>query len=235
MVEVIDLTARAVEPAGTVSPYTVTRVGLADDAKAGLYREFGKRFLDIVLVCASAIVVVPLVAVLAVLVALDGGSPLYRQERIGQSGRRFQLLKLRTMIPDAEEALSRMLRDDPALAAEWNATQKLRHDPRVTRLGRLLRASSLDELPQFWNVIRGEMSLVGPRPMMTDQRDLYRGAVYCDLRPGVTGLWQVSARNAEGFSSRVDYDKTYDRKLSLMFDIRLMIRTVFVVMRGTGC
>ena len=235
MVEVIDMSARAVEPVNSTLLMNPVRPGVAVKAKPGLYRNLGKRWLDIALVCLSAVVVVPVVAILAAVVALDGGAPIYRQERIGQGGRRFQVLKLRTMIPDAEEALARMLRDDPAMAEEWNATQKLRNDPRVTRLGRFLRASSLDELPQFWNVFRGEMSLVGPRPMMPDQRAMYGGAVYCDLRPGVTGLWQVSARNSEGFSSRVDYDKTYDEKLSLLFDIGLMVRTVFVVMRGTGC
>jgi lipopolysaccharide/colanic/teichoic acid biosynthesis glycosyltransferase len=229
------MSARAVEPVTSAPPRSTALPGATVNDKTGIYRNFGKRVIDIVLVCLSAVFVVPIVALLAVLISLDGGAPIYRQERIGQEGRRFQLLKLRTMIPDAEEVLARMLRDDPALEEEWNATQKLRNDPRVTRLGRMLRASSLDELPQFWNVFRGEMSLVGPRPMMPDQRALYSGAVYCDLRPGVTGLWQVSARNAEGFSSRVDYDKAYDEKLSLPFDIALMFKTIRVVLRGTGC
>jgi len=235
MVEVIDLSARVVDPARSSPLRSSVRPRVVVKAKPGLYRNHGKRCLDVVLVCLSAVVVVPVVAILAAVIALYGGSPIYRQERIGQAGRRFQVLKLRTMIPDAEEVLARMLRDDPALAAEWNATQKLRNDPRVTPFGRFLRAASLDELPQFWNVFRGEMSLVGPRPMMPDQRAMYGGDVYCDLRPGVTGLWQVSARNSQGFSSRVDYDKTYDEKLSLLFDIGLMVRTIFVVMRGTGC
>lgn len=235
MVDVTDLSARSVEPANSLPSVADTFARTDIPAKPGIYRNFGKRGLDLVLVLLSAVVVVPLLAVLAALVALDGGSPIYRQQRIGQAGRRFQLLKLRTMVPDAEAVLARILRDDPERAREWAATQKLRNDPRVTPLGRVLRASSLDELPQFLNVLRGEMSLVGPRPMMPDQRDLYLGEVYCDLRPGVTGLWQVSARNAEGFSSRVDYDKAYEAHMSLGFDLRLMLRTLLVVMRGTGC
>lgn len=235
MVEVIDLGDRAVDALPVAR-----RNGQVIDPSVGgtelrFYRALGKRSLDILLALLSSVVVVPLLAVLIALVAFDGGSPIYTQERVGQKGRKFKLLKLRTMVPDAEDALVRLLRGDPERAHEWNTTQKLREDPRVTRLGRFLRASSLDELPQFWNVLRGDMSLVGPRPMMPDQQPLYDGQVYCDLRPGVTGLWQVSARNASSFSSRVDYDREYDARLSFLFDLRLLLRTIAVVSRGTGC
>ncbi len=235
MVEVIDLRDRAVEALPAANPGGPSLDRTVDGSEFSFYRSFGKRMLDIVLVLTSSIVVVPLLAVLIAVVALNGGAPIYLQERVGQSGRKFKLLKLRTMVPDAEGALVRLLHQDPERAREWNKSQKLRDDPRVTPFGRFLRASSLDELPQFWNVLRGDMSLVGPRPMMPDQQTLYDGQVYCDLRPGVTGLWQVSARNASSFSSRVDYDRQYEAQLSFVFDLRLLLRTIFVVLRGTGC
>ncbi|MEM6739619.1 MAG: sugar transferase [Pseudomonadota bacterium] len=235
MVHLVDVSARSfqtVPPA--VHAFTRSaRMGVSE--QSGWYRRRGKRLFDIAFVCATALIVVPLVAALALLVAFRGGTPIYRQARLGQNGRIFHVLKLRTMVPDADRALARLLETDPQRAAEWHATQKLRDDPRVTPLGRVLRATSLDELPQFWNVLRGDMSLIGPRPMMVDQRALYEGAVYCDLRPGLSGLWQVSARHAEAFSRRVDYDREYATRLSFWFDVQIMLRTVGVVLRGTGC
>lgn len=199
-----------------------------------LYGDVGKRCLDVLLVVASLPITIPLLLLLAGLVALDGGRPFYWQKRIGRDGRAFGLLKLRTMVPGAENLLEEHLQGCPEARHEWNETQKLKCDPRVTSFGCALRKSSLDELPQLWNVLKGDMSLVGPRPMMLDQRVLYPGNAYYRLRPGITGLWQISDRNNTSFAARADYDSRYLETLSLRQDIAILLKTVGVVLRGTG-
>jgi len=173
--------------------------------------------------------------VLALLVASDGGSPFYWQERVGRGGRGFRFLKLRTMVPKADTRLERYLQSNPEARAEWDATQKLKNDPRITAVGKLLRKTSLDELPQLWNVLVGDMSLVGPRPMMVSQRDLYPGSAYYKLRPGITGSWQVSERHESEFRARAIYDTSYERELSFRTDLSILCKTVGVVLRATGC
>lgn len=207
---------------------------VAVHCKPGLYRNGIKRGLDIAVVIASSMVVVPLVVILALIIALDGKSPFYWNERVGIGGRTFLMLKLRTMVPNADRQLERHLASDPAARAEWEATQKLKRDPRITTIGRYLRKMSLDELPQMWNVLIGDMSIVGPRPMMPSQRELYPGTSYYSLRPGITGPWQVSDRNECTFAQRADYDRQYDMSLSLPTDARLVLATVSVVLKGTG-
>jgi lipopolysaccharide/colanic/teichoic acid biosynthesis glycosyltransferase len=199
-----------------------------------VYRQGGKRLLDLILVCLAAPQVVLLVGILALLVACTGGKPFYSQLRVGRHGRLYRMWKLRTMVPDADQKLESYLANNPAARAEWDDTQKLKNDPRVTAIGCFLRQSSLDELPQIWNVLRGEMSLVGPRPMMTEQRGLYPGRQYYDMRPGITGLWQISARNTSSFADRAWYDSTYNQAMSLSEDCRILGATVGVVLRGTG-
>lgn len=199
------------------------------------YRSRGKRALDVGLVLATAPVSLALIGVCALALWIEGGRPFYSQDRLGRDGRRFSILKLRTMVRDADERLKDLIAADPALKAEWDSQQKLRHDPRITPVGRVLRATSLDELPQLWNVLRGQMSLVGPRPMMPEQLPLYGDpAIYFDLRPGLTGLWQVSARNEAGFSERYEKDALYHESMSPLRDLWLMLRTVGVVFRRTG-
>ena len=198
------------------------------------YRSFLKRFFDIALVVAASVVVVPLVAVLALLIAAWGGSPFYSQARVGRGGRLFRMYKLRTMVPDADALLEERLRTCPQTRAEWNSTQKLKNDPRITPFGRLLRKTSMDELPQLYNVLVGHMSLVGPRPMLETQAALYPGSAYYRLRPGVTGFWQISDRNDCDFADRAGFDEAYDRKLSFGTDVRVLASTVSVVLRGTG-
>ena len=166
---------------------------------------------------------------------LDGHNPFYSQMRVGKNGRSFRMWKLRTMVPNADEMLESYLAEHPAARLEWNATQKLKRDPRVTWLGFLLRKTSLDELPQLWNVLNGTMSLVGPRPIMVNQRDAYTGHAYFNLRPGLTGAWQVSDRNNCDFIDRVRYDDLYDNDLSFRRDFGIMLETLRVVARGTGC
>jgi lipopolysaccharide/colanic/teichoic acid biosynthesis glycosyltransferase len=203
-------------------------------ARPGIYRNGLKRAFDIAFVLATAFATLPIILVLATLVALDGKSPFFRNERVGRNGRVFQMLKLRTMVPNAEGMLAVYLSKNPQAQSEWDATQKLKRDPRITSLGRFLRKTSLDELPQIWNVLRGDMSVVGPRPMMPNQRVLYNGLAYYALRPGITGLWQVSKRNECKFSARVDFDRDYDRMLSFPVDLWIIVSTFRAIMRGTG-
>lgn len=201
----------------------------------GAYALAGKRLLDLFLVLISLPVTLPLVAVCALALWAESGRPFYTQSRLGRGGRTFRILKLRTMVRDADQLLHQYLRDDPALREEWQQTQKLKNDPRITPVGRLLRATSLDELPQLWNVAMGDMSLVGPRPMMPDQLSLYGDPhAYFALRPGITGIWQVSVRNEAGFASRGQADTEYLQGLTFARDLGLIWRTLGVVMKGTG-
>lgn len=202
--------------------------------RRGLYRNFGKRALDVAAVAATSIIVTPLILLLALAVAMDGSSPFYWNDRVGRGGRVFRMLKLRTMVPNADLMLEQYLNRNPEARLEWNSTQKLKADPRITRLGRLLRKTSLDELPQLWNVLIGDMSLVGPRPMMPSQRSLYSGTAYFALRPGITGPWQVSERNEVEFSQRAEFDREYEAEVSFVTDFRLLLATTRVVIRGTG-
>ena len=200
-----------------------------------LYRSFGKRTLDTFLVLLTSPITIPIIALLALAIALTGQNPFYSQKRIGLNGDVFRMWKLRTMLPNAEQRLADYLDANPEARDEWNSKQKLIHDPRVTPLGHILRKSSLDELPQFFNVLNGTMSLVGPRPMMVCQQGDYAGSSYYELRPGISGLWQISDRNESDFVGRVRFDELYNRKLSLGTDIKVMVCTIGVMLRGTGC
>ncbi len=200
------------------------------------YRQSPKRLVDIALVVLSLPLVLPIMAVITLALLIEGGNPFYAQDRLGRGGRRFRVWKFRTMVRDADAILDDLLAQDPALRREWNATQKLRNDPRITRVGKVLRRTSLDELPQLFNILRGDMSIVGPRPMMPDQLELYgaHASAYFALRPGLTGLWQVSARNDVDFSQRARLDAVYERTLSFWQDMMLILATFRVVLRGTG-
>ena len=208
--------------------------GVSVRVEHAFYGKLGKRIFDCFLIVISLPIVLPLILISAFLVALDGSSPFYWQERLGRGGRVFKILKLRTMILNADEALESYLRVNPEARLEWEHKQKLCRDPRVTWIGRILRKTSLDELPQLWNVLKGDMSLVGPRPMMVEQKDMYPGQLYYRLRPGITGLWQVSDRNITSFADRAVYDGEYYQNLSFRLDASLIVRTVSVVLRGTG-
>jgi len=200
----------------------------------GPYARIFKRLFDIVLVLIAAPAVLAVVLPLVLVIALQGGSPFYVQERVGRGGRIFRMWKLRTMVPDAEARLAAHLAADPAARAEWEKFQKLHDDPRVTPLGAFLRRSSIDELPQLWNVLKGEMSIVGPRPFMPSQTAIYPGSEYYRLAPGLTGMWQVSSRNEASFAQRAQFDRLYFHDLSLRTDLALILRTVGVVLRPTG-
>ncbi len=200
----------------------------------GVYRRAVKRGLDILLVLLVAVPVVMLLMPLMAIIALDGRSPIYVQKRIGLNGRVFRMFKLRSMVAGADGVLESYLARNPKARAEWDRTQKLKSDPRITTFGQFIRKSSLDELPQLFNVLIGDMSLVGPRPMMVDQQELYPGAAYYAMRPGITGLWQISERNESSFRDRAIYDTDYYRKMSFGTDIHVLLSTVRVVLRGTG-
>lgn len=202
--------------------------------QGGPYRHFAKRAFDIALVVVVSVPVAIVVLILAVLVATDGRFPFYFQERVGRNGKPFRMVKLRSMVWNAEAVLGAYLAANPAARSEWDSDQKLRNDPRVTRIGAILRRASLDELPQLWNVLRGDMSIVGPRPMMTCQRAIYPGVEYYEMRPGITGFWQVSVRNESSFSERATFDRRYFNEMSFVTDLRVIWQTVGVVMRATG-
>jgi lipopolysaccharide/colanic/teichoic acid biosynthesis glycosyltransferase len=202
--------------------------------KRGAYRNVFKRVFDVAAVVLAAPIIVPLVVGLAVAVRRDGGGAFYTQQRVGLDGRHFRLWKLRSMVSDADDRMADYLAAHPHARLEWEKTQKLKSDPRITSFGQFLRKSSMDELPQLWNVLRGDMSLVGPRPMMLNQQALYPGKAYYRLRPGITGYWQTSERNDSSFESRAVYDENYDVDLSLSTDLKVLTRTVGVVMKCTG-
>jgi exopolysaccharide production protein ExoY len=173
----------------------------------------------------------------AVIWVLDPGPVVFRQLRIGAGGRVFRVLKFRTMRTDADAMLARLLAANPVARREWMARQKLEVDPRVTALGNFLRRSSIDELPQLLNVLKGEMSLVGPRPSVPDESDRYgfRLRSYLSVKPGLTGLWQVSGRNNTTYAHRVALDVSYSRKLSLALDFKILLATIPAVLASEGC
>jgi len=200
----------------------------------GFYIQYLKRFLDICFILLIAPIVLPVVGIFAFFISRDGGPAFFGQPRVGRDGRKFTCWKIRSMVVDADEKLAKYLAENPEANAEWVVSQKLRHDPRITPLGHFIRKSSIDELPQLWCVFKGEMSLVGPRPFLPEQKPLYKGNAYYLMRPGLTGFWQVSERNRSSFSSRAVYDNRYAEELGFWTDLKILFRTVGVVMRATG-
>lgn len=178
----------------------------------------------------------PLLVCLAIFIALDGGKPIFRHTRVGHNGKVFGCLKFRSMVPDAPQVLQKFLDADPLLRAEWDRDFKLRDDPRVSKIGKFLRLSSLDELPQLWNVLVGDMSLVGPRPVVSAELVRYGDNLiyYLSARPGMTGLWQVSGRNNLDYSSRVRLDVFYVKNWSFRNDAAIVFRTFTVVLFRDG-
>jgi lipopolysaccharide/colanic/teichoic acid biosynthesis glycosyltransferase len=164
------------------------------------------------------------------------GNPVFRQYRVGRGGKLFACYKFRTMVNGAEQVLHDYLQSNPAAREEWLRTFKLTHDPRITPMGHFLRKSSLDELPQLFNVLKGDMSLVGPRPIVPAEVPRYRTKIraYQSVRPGLTGLWQVSGRNLVSYRRRVALDAVYARRRSLLLDTLILIKTVGVVFVGRG-
>ena len=195
-----------------------------------------KSAFDFAAAAVLLVLLLPVFVVVGLLIRLDGGPAMFSHRRVGTGGRRFQCLKFRSMVLDADAVLARLLRDDPTAAEEWAATQKLRNDPRITPIGRILRKTSLDELPQLINVLRGEMSLVGPRPIVENEVNRYGDQIryYMAARPGMTGLWQVSGRSETTYDDRVRLDVRYVREWSLWQDIAILLKTVLVVIQRRG-
>ncbi|GEM87301.1 undecaprenyl-phosphate galactose phosphotransferase WbaP [Meiothermus granaticius] len=196
-----------------------------------------KRIMDIGLIVLFSPLILMGTLLLSLLVRLDSAGPvIFAHQRIGWKGSRFYALKFRSMIPNADQALREYLLQHPELQEEWEQNQKLRNDPRITRIGRFLRRTSLDELPQLWNVLKGEMSLVGPRPIVNEEVSRYGSSfsLYLKVRPGLTGLWQISGRNDTTYAERVAMDTYYVRNWSPWLDLYILARTVGVVLFGKG-
>lgn len=202
----------------------------------GKYRSRTKRYLDITIIVLTAPITLCVMTILTVICAMDGHSPFYSQMRIGRNGRLFQCWKFRTMVPDNQRILKQHLSTNPDSMLEWLALNKLKNDPRITPIGRFLRQSSLDELPQLFNILRGDMSIVGPRPIIAEEMEKYGDSLkyYLALRPGLTGLWQTSGRNNIDYDARVGLDMTYQKSLSLALDLKIIFRTFGTILSRTG-
>ncbi len=215
-----------------------------DDRPLGRSGLVLKRGIDLLLAIVAIVLLAPLLLTIAVLLKMEGGPILFTQLRVGKDGRRFWCFKFRTMRPDAEEQLSNLLAADPAARAEWKRHQKLANDPRITRLGAFLRTTSLDELPQLFNVVIDDMSMVGPRPIIAPETSGYENdrayfegadfAYYASCKPGMTGLWQVSGRAMTTHRERIRLDRWYCRNWSIWLDLMIILKTVRAVLIRTG-
>jgi exopolysaccharide production protein ExoY len=195
------------------------------------------RISDIILSAAALIILLPILALICFAIWLpDRGVPIFAHRRIGRAGKHFPCLKFRTMVTDAQQRLADVLESDPEAAEEWRQHQKLRNDPRITPIGNILRKTSLDEIPQLFNVLIGQMSLVGPRPIVDAEVSHYGHYFkhYCSVRPGITGLWQVSGRSETSYRRRVALDTIYCRSKSYAFDIAILAKTVPAVLMQRG-
>jgi lipopolysaccharide/colanic/teichoic acid biosynthesis glycosyltransferase len=222
-------------PVQTIQQSTTQTIGLERDRKA-LF-PIAKRSLDIIGAGIGLVLLSPFFLIVALLVRADGGPAFFAHQRVGRGGKLFGCLKFRSMVVDSQSRLEALLANDPAARAEWEATRKLKNDPRITPIGRFLRSTSLDELPQLINVLRGEMSLVGPRPVQEAEIDRYYGASaahYMAVRPGITGLWQVSGRSETSYESRVALDVAYVSRPSLLADLSILLRTPVAVLSRRG-
>jgi exopolysaccharide production protein ExoY len=196
-----------------------------------------KRIFDVIIASITLIVFLPLFAFVVLLLKLTDPNPvIFRHIRVGQGGRRFACFKFRSMVLDSDKVLKTLLESDPAARKQWDRTQKLANDPRITPVGKFLRQSSLDELPQLINVIRGDMSLVGPRPIVPSELTRYgdKLSLYLQARPGITGIWQVSGRNDCGYDRRIEMDANYVRNWRFSTDFVILLRTLGAVLAQRG-
>jgi len=196
-----------------------------------------KLLFDKVFAATVLVLISPIFLLLSLVILFEGGGPIiFRHTRIGQGGMPFSCLKFRTMKQGSQERLDQILEVDPIARKEWEESRKLYRDPRVSRLGDFLRKSSLDELPQFWNILVGDMSVVGPRPITREEARYYADnfSIYTSVRPGLTGAWQVSGRSETTYKERVDLDVRYVRSWSFLTDLRIVLKTVDVVIFGKG-
>lgn len=215
---------------------TDARLGDSGQSRT-FYAKFGKRALDFLFALMMLPTIALVLLVIAPFVVSDRGAFFYRHPRVGKDGKLFGCLKIRTMRTDSAEQLAKLLETDPIAAREWAATQKLQRDPRITRFGGILRKTSLDELPQLWNVIKGDMSLVGPRPVTIEEMDRYGESrhLYMMVNPGITGLWQIApSRYDMTYDERVEVDASYARSVSFMGDLRILYGTLLWALRPNG-
>jgi Undecaprenyl-phosphate galactose phosphotransferase WbaP len=222
-------------PVQSIQQPATQAIGLERDRKS-LF-PIAKRALDIIGAGLGLVVLSPFFLIVALMVRADGGPAFFAHQRVGRGGKLFGCMKFRSMVIDSQARLEALLANDPAARAEWEATRKLKNDPRITRIGRFLRSTSLDELPQLINVLRGEMSLVGPRPVQEAEIDRYYGASaahYMAVRPGITGLWQVSGRSETSYESRVALDVAYVSRPSMIADLTILLRTPVAVLSRRG-
>ena len=217
-------------------PASVDRIEQLGLPVVSLASAFAKRSFDILGALSIAITFFPVILTIAVTIRLSGSPILFSHQRVGKDKKMFPCYKFRSMIPNAEQVLQELLRSSPENLREWRESHKLRDDPRITRFGTFLRKSSMDELPQLWNVLKGEMSLVGPRPIVEDELERYGNKVmfYMSVKPGMTGLWQILGRSNVTYSRRVSLDTWYVRKQCLLFDAWILMRTAVVVFRRVG-
>lgn len=200
-------------------------------------RQIIKRIMELIIIILGLPLALPLMLVISLLIKLDSPGPvLFRHKRIGFGGQDITIWKFRTMVPNADQRLASCLAQNPGLQEEWSAQQKLRHDPRVTRMGCFLRGTSLDELPQLYNVLRGDLSLVGPRPIVWDEVEKYQEGfeLYKRVKPGLTGLWQISGRSSTSYRLRVNLDGYYVRNWSVWFDIYILAKTPLQILGRKG-
>ena len=217
---------------GINMPYSACEPSAASKEEAGLARAFNVGLALLIILFFA-----PLLLTVAAITRLsDGGPAIFAHRRVGRNGKPFYCLKFRSMAVDAEARLAALIAADPAARAEWEATHKLKQDPRVTRWGAFLRVSSLDELPQLFNVVRGEMNIVGPRPIVQGETHHYGRYIhnYSSVRPGMTGLWQVCGRSDTTYRRRVAMDVRYVQHKSLWFDLKILVLTVGAVLARRG-
>jgi undecaprenyl-phosphate galactose phosphotransferase len=198
-----------------------------------------KRPFDVIFSLFAILITLPIMIPIAIIIKLtDRGSILFGHNRVGYRGRLFKILKFRSMYPDAEERLKKILEEDPEAREEWNRTFKLKNDPRVTPIGKILRRTSLDELPQFFNVLKGDMSVVGPRPVVEEELKKYykdKAKYYLSVKPGVTGYWQVEGRSdVDNYEERVNMDVWYVQNQSFLLDLKIILKTIWVMFTGKG-
>jgi len=197
-----------------------------------------KRVFDVFFSIFAIIITLPITIPIAIIIKLtDGGSIIYGHERVGKDGKKFKVLKFRSMYMDADKKLKEILENDPKAKEEWEKTFKLKNDPRITPIGKFLRKTSLDELPQFINVLKGEMSVVGPRPVVEEELKKYykdKAELYKSVKPGVTGYWQVEGRSDTDYEERIKMDEYYIKNRSFLMDLKIILKTIKVMITGKG-
>lgn len=225
-----------VEPGSSSGVNSIVAPDISPEDASFVYRNYFKRVLDVVFVLLILPIVVLPLAILYLVVRKDGGPFLYGQDRIGRDGKLFRCYKIRSMVVGADQKLAALLESDPELRREWDEHFKLKNDPRISAVGRILRKTSLDEIPQLLNVLKGDMSLVGPRPIVQGEVEKYGPLVqqYVKVKPGLTGPWQIHGRRDNDYTNRAQMDAEYVRNVSLMRDIYIIFATVPEVLLGHG-